>query len=132
MKLLFCVVFVSIAVASVTSTREELEKKTAECRKKISSMQDLSHQEMKCLGACYLEKLEVMDKANKLVPKKLDVLMDPTIKSNNGKFFKDVSKNIAEKCKTVTDKDKCEAALKIVTCIHDEAKKVGFNEDVMY
>ncbi|XP_037026418.1 general odorant-binding protein 56a-like [Bradysia coprophila] len=135
MNLLFCFVFVSIAVASVTSAsenREQLDKKTAECRKDISSLQDLSPQEVKCLGACYLEKLGLMDKANKLVPNKLNMIMDPATKNKDGKLFKDVSKDIAGKCKTITDKDKCEAALKIVTCVHDETMKLGFNADVLY
>lgn len=47
-----------------------------------------------------------MDENNKLVPDKLNMLMDSNAKSKNKKMFKDVSKDVAAKCKMTTDKDK--------------------------
>lgn len=47
-----------------------------------------------------------MDQANKIVPGKLDKMIDETIKSKDGKPLKEIIKDVTEVCKTVTDADK--------------------------
>lgn len=47
-----------------------------------------------------------MDASNKLVPAKFDSMFYMEAKSDQGKLFKNVSKDVAEKCKSETDADK--------------------------
>lgn len=47
-----------------------------------------------------------MDADNKLVPAKINFILDETEKTDAGKSIKEVSKDIAESCKSVTDPNK--------------------------